>query len=315
MGQKLTAHRLIPALQLHIKNADHARTYSALLGFLSKLSDQVARETAQDVFRAILKDFIPSISLAARDKKRIRIDSSAYIPPACLHPDDTIQLVEQCITLDLGLEVRQLFDKLQKLAAEEPTIAMQTFFIPFTGKLYKMVTEQSTSPVPLEIQDSVSMFTDAIFDLYANRCVGLRPMRPVDWRRASYGCGCEKCLQLDSFLSNPSQEESAISAGNEDGVKHLVSRLPRIDQGGWKGEVPEYETQVKSGFILRVRKTMKAWSYAVNIWEKDRDAVQRVFDGVFDDEEKRNSLRERLDRLGEASVNYVLGGLMLFERL
>jgi hypothetical protein len=64
-------------------------------------------------------------------------------------------------------------------------------------------------------------------------------------------------------------------------------------------EVSEYETQVEPGFALKVRKTLKAWSYAVKLWEKDRDAAQTVFDNAIDDEGKRNSLRVRLDRLGE----------------
>ncbi|KAK5357242.1 hypothetical protein LTR11_011518 [Exophiala xenobiotica] len=233
--QRLTAHRLIPALQLHIKKAkDHHWTYSAMLGFLSEVGTTFARETVQDVFRVVLKDFIPCITLAARDKKRIRIGSSDYVPPAHLNPDDIIQLLQQCIILDLGLEVHGLFDKLQNLAAtEEPAaVVMKTFFIPFTGKLYKMAAERSTTPVAPETQDRVSTFTAEIFDLYANRCVGPKPMPPVDWRRAECGCGCEKCLLLDSFLANPSQEESSISAGNEEGVKHLTSQLPRIDPGG-----------------------------------------------------------------------------------
>jgi hypothetical protein len=52
---------------------------------------------------------------------------------------------------------------------------------------------------------------------------------------------------------------------------------------------------------------MMAWSYAVKIWEEDRDAVQRVFDRVFDDEGKRNSLRERLDWLGEGKRELRVG--------
>jgi hypothetical protein len=149
-----------------------------LLGFLSEVSATFARETAQDIFRAVLKDFIPCITLAARDEKRIRIGSSGYIHPATLDPDDIIRLVQQCITLDLGLEVHRLSDRLQKLAAtEEPaTIVMKMFFIPFTGKLYKMAAERSTTPVAPEKQDRVSMFTAEIFDLYANRCVGPKPM-------------------------------------------------------------------------------------------------------------------------------------------
>ena len=68
--------------------------------------------------------------------------------------------------------------------------------------------------------------------------------------------------------------------------------------------MPEYETQVEPGFTIKVRKTVKAWSYAAKLWEKDRDAAQTVFDKAIDDEEKKNSLRVRLDRLGEGKQEY-----------
>ncbi|KIW36504.1 uncharacterized protein PV06_11269 [Exophiala oligosperma] len=121
-----------------------------------------------------------------------------------------------------------------------------------------MASEQSTSPLSADLQDRVSIFTAEIIDLFANRCIGPKPTRPVDWRRAGCGCGCEMCLQLDSFLGNPSQEEFSISAGNEDGMRHLTGRLPGIDQPFWKGEKPENETQVEPGFKLKVRKTVRA---------------------------------------------------------
>ncbi|KAK5312986.1 hypothetical protein LTR93_011128 [Exophiala xenobiotica] len=110
-------------------------------------------------------------------------------------------------------------------------------------------------------------------------------MPPVDWRRGECGCGWEKCLQLDSFLGNPSQEESSISAGNEDGVQHLTSHWLASTRP-LEREVPEYETQVERGFTLKVRKMAKAWPYALKAWEEDRDAARTVFDKVIDDEER-----------------------------
>lgn len=104
--------------------------------------------TAQDVFRAVLKDFIPDITLAHYEEKPIRITSSHYIPPANLDPNDMISLVQQCVSLDLRLEVHRLCDKLQELAAPEvpAVIVMTRSFIPFTEKLYMMAPEQSMSP-------------------------------------------------------------------------------------------------------------------------------------------------------------------------
>lgn len=285
-----------------MNDANPFGTYRGLLGFLSEVSATIPRGTAQDAFRAVLEDFIPCIVLTAHDEKRMRIGSSDFIPPANLDPNDMIQLVEQCITLDLGLQVHRLCDKLQGLAAtEEPAaVVMKMFFIPFTGKLSKMVAGHTMSPVAPETKARLSTFTAEIFDLFANRCVGPKPTPPSDWRRAECGCGCEKCLQLDSFLGNPSQEECSIPAGDEDGVKHLTSQLPRIHPGGlWAQEVPEYDTRVEPGFTLNIRKTMKAWSHAVESWEKDRDAAQTVFDNAIDDEGKRNILRMSLNRLGE----------------
>lgn len=159
-----------------------------------------------------MKDFfILGITLAGHEENRIRIGSSTYMPPAQLDPADMISLVQQYVSLDLGLEVHQLCDKLQELAAtEDPAVMVMTkFFIPFTVKLYTMAAEQITTPVPVNLQDRVSVFTAEIINLFANRCVG-----PRFTPRAGCGCGCEMCLQVDSLLGNPSQEEFSISAGN-----------------------------------------------------------------------------------------------------
>ncbi|KAG9778281.1 hypothetical protein KCU88_g4302, partial [Aureobasidium melanogenum] len=94
------------------------------------------------------------------------------MPPAQLDPAEMISLVQQYVSLNLGLEVHQLCDKLQELAAtEDPAVMVMTkFFIPFTVKLYAMAAEQITTPVPVNLQDRVSVFTAEIINLFANRC-------------------------------------------------------------------------------------------------------------------------------------------------
>ena len=74
--------------------------------------------------------------------------------------------------------------------------------------------------------------------------------------------------------------------------------LLHIDHG-CSGQVPGYGMKVASNYTLRIYKTEKAWCFAVESWEDDRNAVQKEVDKAFDDEGKRKSMKERLDRKGD----------------
>jgi len=213
-----------------------------------------------------------------------------------------VQLILQCVCIRLEHEWNLLFDKLELLAeVEEPAIVIKTFFVPFAGKLYHTAA-QDLNLLAEGVHKRVTLFMAKIIELYASRCVGPKPMRPADWRRPRLGCRCEKCVQLDSFLGDPSEKEMLLSAGTADGVRHLKNQLPVINQGGWSGAVPEYEIKEESRFVLRICKTEKAWSYAMSNWEEDRDAAQKEFDKAFHDEEMRKKLRERLGQLDARKV-------------
>ncbi|KIW36204.1 uncharacterized protein PV06_11501 [Exophiala oligosperma] len=192
------------------------------------------------------------------------------MPPAHLEPDDMITLGQQCISLDIRLEVHRFCDKLQELAATgEPAIMVITkFFILFTGKLYTMAIEQSTTPIPTNLQNK--------------------------WTERT-GCGCEMCLQLDfsSAIPHKKSYRSLIDRGIDQGIDQ------GIGQPFWKENEPENETQVEPGFTLKIRKTVRAWSHALKVWEQDRDVTQPKFDKATDDEGLRDGLRVCLDRLGE----------------
>ncbi|KIW36085.1 uncharacterized protein PV06_11599 [Exophiala oligosperma] len=235
------------------------------------------------IFRAGPKDFIPGITLARHEEKRISIGSSHYMPPAHLEPDNMITLLQQCISLDITLEVHRFRDKLQELAATgEPAVMVMTkFFTLFTGKLYTMAVEQSTTPIPTNLQNKVFVFTAEIIDMFANRCVGHKPTPPVDW-------ACRLRLR-------------DVSAARFFPRQSLTRRVVDlcIDQPFWKENEPENETQVEPGFTLKIRKTVRAWWHAVKLWEQDQDGAQPQFDKAIDDEGLRDGLRVCLDRLGE----------------
>ena len=121
----------------------------------------------------------------------------------------------------------------------------------------------------------------------------------IDWRRTECGCGCMECLQLDSFLVDPVQEEVQISASSEERLCHLQQQLPPIYQDRYKVR-PEHETEIirsSAGFELSIRKTKLAWTSAVKCWVEDRDAAERVFGHVFDDEDIRKGLEKVLENL------------------
>lgn len=278
-------------------------------GFLTGIvegseSHGISRKTIQDVFRAVLQEFIPNIKLAGprgEGPKCVRI-SSRYIPSTFFDSEQIIQLLRQFTSLDLGPQVHQLFDKLEKLMNdEEPAIAFKGFFLPFAKELSKTLADESTDGLGQEVQSRAQLFMENIVDLYARRCVGPKPTPPGDWRREKCGCGCTECLGLDAFLVDPTQKEIQISTESQDRVDHLKQQFPRIDQGEWKGDKPEHDTEVtrtNSGFKLSIRKTQLAWSTAARHWVEDRNAAEEEFGRVFDDENIKKSLETRLERLG-----------------
>jgi hypothetical protein len=96
-------------------------------------SHKISHRTAQDIFRAVLQEFIPSIGLAdpTDESAKTRI-SSTYIPSTLLDSEGITQLLRQLTSLDLGPQAHQLLDKLEKLAKdEEPAIVFRGFFLPF----------------------------------------------------------------------------------------------------------------------------------------------------------------------------------------
>jgi hypothetical protein len=106
----------------------------ATLGFLSDIaeawrSNRITLKTAQDVFSAVLQDFIPNIRLAydrGREPRRGYIvdvvhrgDREYHKPRPFIHSEEIIHLHRQCVSLDLGPQVRQLFNQLERLAVDE----------------------------------------------------------------------------------------------------------------------------------------------------------------------------------------------------
>jgi hypothetical protein len=263
-----------------------------VLVFLSEICGKIGYRTTQEVFHAVLKDFIPSITITM-------CSGIHSTDPPNLNPDDAIQLLRQCVSLNLEPQVQQLLDKLENLAEVEDTATvMKAFFLPFAGKLHNMTTEQGQIQLVKETQNRVSSFMTKILDLYASRCVGPKPPPPVDWQHSKSGCGCDQCIQFDLFLDNPLQNDILISAGTDDGVQHLRSWLPHMDQDDWI-EIPEYETNDELEIALQLYRAENSWPYAVKRWKKDRDVAQKEFDKVFDDKEMRKSMKERLDLLSK----------------
>jgi hypothetical protein len=267
-------------------------------------SHKISHRTAQDIFRAVLQEFIPSIGLAdpTDESAKTRI-SSTYIPSTILDSEGITQLLRQLTSLDLGPQSHQLLDKLEKLAKEEePAIVFRGFFLPFAKELSRTsAADKSPDALVQEVQSRAQLFMENLVDLYAIRCVGPKPTPPIDWRRTKCGCGCMECLELDAFLVDPAQKEIQISTKSQDRVDHLKRQLPRIDQGRWERDKPEHDievTRTASGFELSIHKTLLAWSTAVKRWEEDRNAAVEEFGRVVNDENIKNSLETRLDRLG-----------------
>ena len=270
-------------------------------------SDRITLKTARDVLSAILQEFIPNIKLADDGRKEpLRIQKyeyeihfpkeEYYEPLAFLDSEQIIQLLRQCVSLDLGPQVRQLFDKLERLARDEvePAIIFVCFFLPLSKELNEMSADQNPGSLAQEVHNLACLFTKKLPSLYASRCVGPKPPpRPIGWRRPKHGCGCEECLQLDSFLDDPALEITNIQAISEDRLRHLVDQLPT-----W----PEHRTRIEptpSGFELQIKKWNKeGWASLVEDWVYDRDSAKKIFGFFNDNKDMMEDLEKALKNLG-----------------
>jgi hypothetical protein len=301
-------YSLVPAFKFQIGTAGDGYLYtysaSAILGFLIHIakawrSDRITLKTAKDVFSAVLQDFIPKIKLSDRNENDKRWSTPN---PSFVDSKQIVQLLRQCVSLDLGPQVRQLFDKLERLGDEEPAIIFGAFILPLSKELNEMSADQNPGKLAQEFHNMACLFTEKLPSLYASRCVGPKPSPPMDWRRTKCGCGCEECLQLDSFLDDPAQNVMQIQASSKSRLRHLEGQLPLIYQGRYEGSKPEHQTDIiptPSGFELFIFKTKLAWATSLKLWEQDRDAARKAFDRVFDgNKDIRENLEKALENLG-----------------
>ena len=280
----------------------------AVFGFLTSIFNQrenMATGAAEDIYHTILDNFIPRIRLVDTDREtnQTRI-SDGYIPLAYVNWDDMIQLLQECLVMNLKSRVIQIFDKLKVLAKDEqPPIAFDSFFLRFAKGLTDIPTGET--PLEEEFHEMASQFMEYMLDNYTSRCDGPKPDPPKDWQRKQCGCRCTNCLQLDAFLVDPVQAETRIFVEAQDRVQHLKDRLPQIYRGRYRSAQPEHETEIiptGSGFELLIRKTDLAWSSATEIWKEDKNAAERTFGYIFIDEKITVGLKKRLERLSEDPV-------------
>lgn len=297
-NEKTNSPRLVPILQARMQKLEHYRRVDGLLGFLLEAAKKfgISRSDIQHVFRSILPGLTTRITvthyyLPGEEKTFSRI-RSVY-----LDIGHVVQLLERCVRLKLESEVNQLLNKFEKLAeSDEPSVIMNDFFVPLAAKLHT---------VAKQMQGRLQAFIDKMLRLYAIRYVGLKPLPPQDWSRAKHGCRsetCEVCPELDVFLEDPLKEETTISANSDCAVRHLIGQLPQLAGGFGCGDIPEYETQVQLSFNVQIRKTKKAWSRRVEVWEKDRRTAQKQVDEKFRDEGRRKAFKELLDRLDDGDI-------------
>lgn len=285
-----------------------------------RTSGELSLGSVQDLFRAILEDFIPSMKLTGPSTagRRERISEVEY-PYVYLNSKKIMQVLLQCVSLGLGAQAEQLLDKLGRLATEErPAEIFTGFFLPLAKELHEMSNDSSPSVKGQEIQSTARLLVERLLELYPNRCVG---PKPLGWQCAACGCGCTDCLQLDNFLLDPVQQRLEISLSSESRVVHLKEQLPRISQDQvadtyerhWgqpfrraaTHKAYEHETELKrtsSGFTLSIRKTQSASICARKQWIHDRKYAEELFNSIFDDESLKKNLGKVLGDLGREDV-------------
>ncbi|KAI9882227.1 MAG: Sorting nexin mvp1 [Watsoniomyces obsoletus] len=271
----------------HIGNTAFAIAFVASL-LKAGEEERIGKHHVTQIFREILPDLIPAISLQPiPSNKRIK---TAYgmtpAPPIEVDGESTAYLLGQCEKLGLSTELEQLYSKLESEASSADGATLDTTVLPFLQKFL------DTQQPPIQ-NPRIRSFAHNLILAYVKGYVQMEPARPINWRRTPKGCGCADCGELDAFIVDPLREIGEFSMAEKRRC-HLASQLRDHAYAVYRERESEFvitTARIGSPHTLVVRKTDRAWQKVHTEWET-----------------RFNKAMERLKMLDAEKVKEVLSG-------
>ncbi len=284
----LNLRRVVAFAKKHIVKTAFAIAFVAGL-LKAGEEDRIGKSEVTQIFRQILPDLIPAISLKpVVSNKRAWPDDSMMDPkpepatPVQVDSEAIAYLLSQCEALGLSTKLEQLYSKLESEASSADGATLDSIILPFLQKF--LDTQQPPIHNP-----RVRSFVHNLILAYVKGYVQMEPTQPTDWRRAAKGCGCADCRQLDNFLVDPVRETGEFSMA-EKRRNHLNSKLMSGRHGygfayyvNRESEFDISTARVGSPHTLVVRKTDRTWRRVHDEWQVRADKAKerlKTLDGI-----------------------------------
>lgn len=274
---------VLPMVKRHLSKTTFLVSFLVNLHQASE-SAQIKEDIVCNVFRDILCNVVPHMQIgseaeAAYEKlhKRQRRTVSGYYDERrqtsesaspFVKVEDVVTLICKCVSLGLEVEIEQIFAQITLQAANMEVAWFTTQLFPaLKNLLATLMGKKSALDSP-----SYRLFFRHIMSSYVRRSkIGPKPEPPRDWTCARVGCGCQNCLVLDEFLSDPHRMAGRFTMA-QTGRHHLASRIRSMHQVSTEADGNTY--------TLIVTKSHEAWKPLLKQWKSKYAELKRKIDAI-----------------------------------
>ncbi|KFX96862.1 hypothetical protein V490_03093 [Pseudogymnoascus sp. VKM F-3557] len=236
-GEVYLKEILLPAVTLSIEKTEklYSKKTEAVLRFLTVIADghrsgDIGHRTTRHAFHCVLQVFIPRIELVS-----LRLEREGRNHPVPMKGDDILQLIRQCVSLELKHHMDMLFDKLDTLSRiRQSATTFEGFFLPLLKELDEIPAGQAPGSISQEFHIMARQLAENLREQHALHSPQSEHVVPVESQREDHDCGCTECLRLDSFIRDPTAVSVFFSFCSESRTAHhRKHQLPRITKGGF----------------------------------------------------------------------------------
>ncbi|OAF58948.1 hypothetical protein VC83_06075 [Pseudogymnoascus destructans] len=270
-----TNNRVLPAVTLHIKNAErlsHPKS-AAVFRFLTVITDgqrrgNIGNKVARHVFHCILQVFIPLIKVAPLQPGHEGGKRFSMPVQGC----DIVRLIHQCVSLGLEQHMGMLFGTLDTLAVAQSAATIEGFSLPLLKELDEVPPGQINDPIHIQFYMMAHQVAATIrkqlalhLPKYQDKSCEPQHVRPQpryispkESREEDPGCTCKDCLKFAAFTEDPTAKSVKFAFGTESRIAHYKTyQLLQITKGGFQHTctITPAENSGAESYSITVKKT------------------------------------------------------------
>lgn len=255
---------------------------------------KVGFETARHVFNSILRVFTPRIKIFAILPKH---DGDKQ-EPMPVTGNDFLQLIRQCVSLELKQHVRLVFDKLDSLSMGQSAMTFEGFFLPLMKEFDEMPPGQTPGTINQESHHMAHQLAEKLRKLHAAffplaqhmtprpQHMSHRPQSvisqhrqpsPKDLPEEDMDCTCKDCLKFAAFIEDPAAKSVKFSFGTESRIAHYKTyQLHQITKRGFRHTctITPAENSGLENYSVTIRKSKAQFAMGTQKGEGSQDGTE-----------------------------------------